>query len=87
VVSGVPDPEKVAAKDRLDPSRLIKEIELAGNEGYFRESVAEIVDLVKEKAETGDVIAVLSNGGFEGIHQKLLDVLDVNSVLAVKTSL
>ncbi len=87
VVSGVPDPEKVAAKDRLDPSRLIKEIEQAGNEGYFRESVAEIVDLVKEKAETGDVIAVLSNGGFEGIHQKLLDVLDVNSVLAVKTSL
>jgi UDP-N-acetylmuramate: L-alanyl-gamma-D-glutamyl-meso-diaminopimelate ligase len=37
--------------------------------------VAEIVDLVSAQAKPGDVIAVLSNGGFGGIHQKLLDRL------------
>ena len=35
----------------------------------------DIVKHVAEGAEPGDVVAVLSNGGFGGIHQKLLDAL------------
>lgn len=75
VVSGVPDPEKVEEADRLDPSKLIQDIERTGNKGYFRETVDEIVELVSQQASDGDVIGVLSNGGFGGIHDKLLEAL------------
>ena len=75
VVSGVPDPHKVEEEDRLNPSKLIEDIKSIGNQAYFRETVDEIVELAKEKAEAGDVIAVLSNGGFDGIHTKLLKQL------------
>ena len=75
VVSGVPDPQKVEEEDRLDPSRLIDDINSLGNKGFYRETVGEIVDLVKDRAEYGDVVAVLSNGGFDGIHTKLLNSL------------
>ncbi|WP_018984419.1 UDP-N-acetylmuramate:L-alanyl-gamma-D-glutamyl-meso-diaminopimelate ligase [Salinimonas chungwhensis] len=34
-----------------------------------------IVDWVVEHAQPGDHIVVMSNGGFEGIHQRLLDAL------------
>ena len=37
--------------------------------------VEAIVAYVSERATSGDVIAVLSNGGFGGIHEKLLSEL------------
>ena len=35
----------------------------------------EIVDHLKPVMREGDVVAVMSNGGFGGIHEKLLGVL------------
>ncbi len=37
--------------------------------------VSEIVRLLVEQAREGDHVVIMSNGGFEGIHQKLLDAL------------
>ncbi|MEY2932314.1 MAG: hypothetical protein RL033_3063, partial [Pseudomonadota bacterium] len=39
-------------------------------------NVDEIVRALAERAQPGDVIAVLSNGTFGGIHQKLLSALE-----------
>jgi len=39
-------------------------------------SVDAIVAAVVQAARSGDHILVMSNGGFGGIHQKLLDSLD-----------
>ena len=42
-------------------------------------SVKTIIDTICKNAEAGSHILVMSNGGFDGIHQKLLDALgDVN---------
>ncbi|ACA88079.1 UDP-N-acetylmuramate:L-alanyl-gamma-D-glutamyl-meso-diaminopimelate ligase [Shewanella woodyi] len=38
--------------------------------------IDEIVETVAEKAESGDTIVVMSNGGFGGLHQKLLKKLN-----------
>jgi UDP-N-acetylmuramate: L-alanyl-gamma-D-glutamyl-meso-diaminopimelate ligase len=43
--------------------------------GHFP-SVDEIVRTLSEQAQPGDVIAVLSNGTFGGIHKKLLAALE-----------
>jgi len=38
-------------------------------------SVDEIVSFVKAEAKSGDIVLVMSNGAFGGIHEKLLDAL------------
>lgn len=43
------------------------------------QSVELIVAALVEKAATGDHIVIMSNGGFGGIHQKLLDALSATS--------
>ncbi len=75
VVAAIPDLHKIPENDRLDPSRLSADIASRGGHGWYLQNVDEIVKKVAAEAEHGDIIAVLSNGGFDGIHQKLLDAL------------
>ncbi|TAE89536.1 MAG: UDP-N-acetylmuramate:L-alanyl-gamma-D-glutamyl-meso-diaminopimelate ligase [Verrucomicrobia bacterium] len=75
VVSAIADLHKVPVEERLDPDQLSRDIAEFGGQSWYLEGVEQIVELVASKAESGDVIAVLSNGGFGGIHQKLLDRL------------
>ncbi len=75
VVASIADLHKVPEAERLDPDRLSHDIGAFGGHGWYLPGVPEIVDLVSKEAKPGDVIAVLSNGGFGGIHQKLLDRL------------
>ncbi|MFT6794090.1 MAG: UDP-N-acetylmuramate: L-alanyl-gamma-D-glutamyl-meso-diaminopimelate ligase [Rubritalea sp.] len=75
IVAGVPDPEKVDEQDRLDPRQLVSDVKAQGTDAWFIDEVDDIVTHVAAEAKPGDVVAVLSNGGFGGIHQKLLDAL------------
>jgi UDP-N-acetylmuramate: L-alanyl-gamma-D-glutamyl-meso-diaminopimelate ligase len=75
VIPSIPDPEKFAEDDRLDPDKLVEEIKSKGTEAWYLGEVDEIVSHVSGTAREGDVIAVLSNGGFGGIHTKLLEAL------------
>jgi UDP-N-acetylmuramate: L-alanyl-gamma-D-glutamyl-meso-diaminopimelate ligase len=75
VVAGVPDPEKFPADQRLDPVKLAAAVCELGTDGRHVAEVPEIVAQVAAEAREGDVIAVLSNGGFGGIHRLLLESL------------
>jgi len=46
-----------------------------GDKARVESSIDNIIKLATENAEAGDHILVMSNGGFGGIHQKLLDAL------------
>ena len=76
VIPSVPDPDKVAEEDRLSPEQLVADVVQGGTEAWFLNEVEEIVAHVAERAVSGDVVAVLSNGGFGGIHGKLLAALE-----------
>ncbi len=62
----------VPEAERLDLARLALDI---GSRAIACENVEEIVSKCVQNARTGDAIAVLSNGAFGGIHQRLLAVL------------
>ena len=72
VVAAIPDLHKIPENDRLDPARLSADIAAMGGKGYYLPDNAAIIAAVKAEALPGDVVAVLSNGGFGGIHQQLL---------------
>jgi UDP-N-acetylmuramate: L-alanyl-gamma-D-glutamyl-meso-diaminopimelate ligase len=73
VVAALTDLHKIPENNRLDPARLSADIARLGGTGFYLPDVETIVAHVKSNAVSGDVVAVLSNGGFGGIHQKLLD--------------
>ncbi len=75
VVAALTDLHKIPENDRLDPAKLSADIARLGGCGFYLPDVETIVATVKQQAKPGDVIAVLSNGGFGGIHQKLLTAL------------
>lgn len=75
VISAIPDLHKIPADDRLDPVKLCIDINRLGGCSSYLDDVDSIVKHVTQNVETGDVVAVFSNGGFGGIHQKLLEGL------------
>ena len=50
-------------------------MQASGTSCWYLETVDKIVAQVVSESCEGDTVAVLSNGGFGGIHQKLLDNL------------
>ena len=60
---------------RLDEEKLRADIAATGTECYLGSSVDDIVAHVIAHVHPGDVLLVMSNGGFGGIHGKLLSAL------------
>ena len=52
--------------------RLVKEI---GGNAYNFKDTDEIVEFAAKNAHEGDVMLIMSNGGFDNIHEKLLQRL------------
>jgi UDP-N-acetylmuramate: L-alanyl-gamma-D-glutamyl-meso-diaminopimelate ligase len=67
--------EKLSDAERLDVPRVIRDICALGVQAETPAGVDAIVTRIAEVAKSGDVILVMSNGGFGGIHQKLLTAL------------
>jgi len=62
----------IAAADVLDAALVCENI------GHHAQVISDIDDIIQEvskHAQMGDDVLILSNGGFEGIHQKLLKAL------------
>src|SRR6266850_1567393 len=76
IVAGVFDTEKAVAKGRvLDTRTLIDGIANQNKPAFAISDVDEIVGRLGAELRSGDVVAFMSNGGFGGIHEKLLIAL------------
>jgi UDP-N-acetylmuramate: L-alanyl-gamma-D-glutamyl-meso-diaminopimelate ligase len=75
VIAPLYNPEVVPPDERLSPEGLVVSLRAQGREAATPSSVDEIVAYLISIARSGDVIAIMSNGGFGGIHGKLLAAL------------
>ena len=73
LVREVPDPEKAPEGDRFSSQKLVEDLQTLGKEALLFPSGPDIVQFLKSASKPGDVISVLSNGPFEGIHGMLLE--------------
>ncbi|MBN1568424.1 MAG: UDP-N-acetylmuramate:L-alanyl-gamma-D-glutamyl-meso-diaminopimelate ligase [Acidobacteria bacterium] len=69
-------PEKVPESERLDETRLVEDLRRMGRAAWNLENVEGIIHKVCEEARSGDLIVLLSNGGFGGIYEKLPAALE-----------
>jgi len=66
---------EIPAAERLDLDRLVRELRAQGKRADTAESVEAIVRIIAAEAQAGDTIALLSNGAFGGIYDKLREAL------------
>jgi UDP-N-acetylmuramate: L-alanyl-gamma-D-glutamyl-meso-diaminopimelate ligase len=79
VIAGVFDSQKVTEKGRaLDTNELIDAISKQGKPALALPGADEIVAHLAPELRSGDVVAIMSNGGFGGIHDKILTFLKPN---------
>ena len=75
MLSPVENHKRLAPEERLDEAKLQADIAAAGTDCYLGSGVDDIVAHVVSHVHPGDVLLVMSNGGFGGIHGKLLTAL------------
>jgi len=68
--------------ERLDPHRLVAELSARGSQARYVPAVEEITNLLAEETEAGDVVVVMSNGGFDGLIDRLVTRLQARQARA-----
>jgi UDP-N-acetylmuramate: L-alanyl-gamma-D-glutamyl-meso-diaminopimelate ligase len=63
--------EAIPEKERLDLNRVISAIQKRGRQAQILPDADAIVNTIAPQLKSGDVVAILSNGGFGGIYEKL----------------
>ncbi len=71
VVAGVFRSEAVPENERLDLAELAVDVQKHGRRARLATDADAIVDLIVPELRSGDIVAILSNGGFGGIYEKL----------------
>jgi UDP-N-acetylmuramate: L-alanyl-gamma-D-glutamyl-meso-diaminopimelate ligase len=76
IIAGVYNTSKASELGKvLDVDELVKDIELQGKPAMSFPDANAIIEHLVPELKDGDVVAIMSNGGFGGIHEKILTQL------------
>ena len=71
VLAAVYQQQRIPEAERLNPEEVVAALNVAGTKAALCPDVETILKEVVPQLEAGDVVAILSNGGFDGIYEKL----------------
>jgi UDP-N-acetylmuramate: L-alanyl-gamma-D-glutamyl-meso-diaminopimelate ligase len=71
ILAGVYQQQRIPDAERLHPEDVVNALNAAGTPAELHPDATEIVDSLAPQLKEGDVVAILSNGGFDDIYQKL----------------
>jgi UDP-N-acetylmuramate: L-alanyl-gamma-D-glutamyl-meso-diaminopimelate ligase len=79
LVAPVYQPEKIPDGERLSVDHVVREINRICGDDRARkaESAADIATVIAREARPGDIALVMSNGGFDNVHERILESLAV----------
>ena len=66
---------KLPESERLSVPELVRDLNAGGTKAREAASLDDIVAAIAREHRAGDLVVVMSNGGFGGIHRKLLQAL------------
>ncbi len=67
--------KKIPAGQRFSSRRLVEDLKKRGQCAEYFSDTEGILDFLAKEAADGDVILIMSNGGFDNIHERLLERL------------
>ena len=71
VLAGVYQQERIPEAERLHPEEIVRALNAAGTPAELHPGADSIVAALAPQLAPGDVVAILSNGSFDGIYLKL----------------
>ena len=71
VLAGVFKMESIPENERLHPEAVVGALQAAGRPAMLLKDADKIVEAIAPELRPNDVVAILSNGGFDGIYEKL----------------
>ncbi len=71
VMAGIFKSEAIPKHELLDAAAIIARLQSSGKPACLLDTADAIVDSIGPELRAGDVVAILSNGGFAGIYEKL----------------
>lgn len=69
------DQSKIDEENRFSSHELVSDLKTSGVTAEDFDGADQIVSALKSRAKRGDVILIMSNGGFDGIYGKLMSAL------------
>ncbi|MBM2804497.1 MAG: hypothetical protein HW419_2390 [Deltaproteobacteria bacterium] len=77
ILAAIYQPEKVPEGQRLSVGNVVEQINrvTGGRRALVIDGATRIADYVAQNARTGDVVLVMSNGAFDGVHDKIIQAL------------
>jgi UDP-N-acetylmuramate: L-alanyl-gamma-D-glutamyl-meso-diaminopimelate ligase len=67
--------EKIPFNERFSSEQLVADLKKRGKDAQFYADTESIIEFLAREAKPGDLILIMSNGGFDNIHARLLDRL------------
>jgi len=67
--------KKIPPGQQFSSKRLVGDLNQRGLIAFYFEDTDRILDYLASEAKPDDVILVMSNGGFDDIHERLLDAI------------
>jgi UDP-N-acetylmuramate: L-alanyl-gamma-D-glutamyl-meso-diaminopimelate ligase len=67
--------EKIPLQERFSSQQLVADLKDQGKNAHYFTDTDAIIDFLVTEAKSGDLILVMSNGGFDNIHERLLKSL------------
>jgi UDP-N-acetylmuramate: L-alanyl-gamma-D-glutamyl-meso-diaminopimelate ligase len=74
-ISEVARLDQIPEKERLNAEGLVSAVAKDGLPAFYEKNADAIVRRIVPMLQPNDVVVVFSNGGFDGIHEKLLGAL------------
>ena len=71
ILAGVYQQQRIPELERLHPEDVVRALNAAGTPAELCVDAEAIVNSLAPRLKPGDVVAILSNGGFDGIYEKL----------------
>jgi UDP-N-acetylmuramate: L-alanyl-gamma-D-glutamyl-meso-diaminopimelate ligase len=71
MMAGVYQQQRIADAERLHPEDVVGALNSAGTPAELHPDATEIIESIAPQLKSGDVVAILSNGGFDDIYEKL----------------
>ncbi|HEX8712073.1 MAG TPA: UDP-N-acetylmuramate:L-alanyl-gamma-D-glutamyl-meso-diaminopimelate ligase [Terracidiphilus sp.] len=71
ILADVYQQHRIPEAERLHPEEVVRVLNDKGTPAELRADADAIVETITSQLDSGDVVAILSNGGFNGIYEKL----------------
>jgi len=74
----VPEPplmEKIPPQERFSSRILVQDLKKKGLTAFYFPNTEDLLEGMVEESKTGDIFLIMSNGGFDNIHRRLLERL------------